>query len=134
MILAGPRMWTGEGVELPEEEGARGAAICQAELPILLMRLAREQLELSSPAEGVLIATGPEGIQVTINIGSDGLVRRITTPTQEQVFSEYGLQAGVMLPSRLEQSDLGQEPFSTELRNWQMSPAFPPERFEPPSD
>ncbi len=134
MVLAGNRLWTGAGELLTEERGLAGAAICQAELPILLMRLARGELTLTSPAEGVLVATDPEGREIRIDIGADGLIRRVATETQEQLFSSYSLQAGVMLPSFLEQTDAGQEPFSTELRGWTMAPGYAADQFEAPAD
>lgn len=132
MVLVGNRLWTGEGEMLSEERGIAGAAICQAELPILLMRLARGELTLTSPAEGVLVATDPSGHETRIDIGPDGLIRHVATATQKQLFSSYSLQAGVMLPGLLEQTDAGQEPFTTELRGWTMAPEYSAVQFEGP--
>lgn len=134
LVLAGTQAWSPQTGALPAGLGEQASVICQAELPILLMQLARGELELESPAEGVLLATGPRGNEVRVDIGADGLVRRIVTETQEQTFSQYTLTSGVMLPARLEQKDEGREPFATDLVNWTMQATYEPALFQPPSE
>ena len=132
LVLAGERAWRPAGEPLAPGAVAALGAICQAELPILLMRLARGELQLESPAEGVLVAVDAAGRRMRLDLGPDGLVRRVTTDTQVQEFSDYALRAGVMLPGRLRQSDAGSEPFETALEAWDTAPEVPAGLFEPP--
>ena len=125
LVLAGDAAWRpAGGPALTEAQRARLVAVCQAELPILLMRLARGGLTLESPAEGVLVVVDEAGRRMRLDLGADGLVRRITIDDQVQEFSDYALQSGVMLPGRLRQTDTGAEAFETALTAWDTRPEF----------
>ena len=102
-------------------------------LPLVLMRLARGEVEVSSPAEGVLVVGASLG-ETVLFTGEGGVVEGLAVDGLEFSFSAYSLIGGLRLPGVItpkgaEGSDALSE---REASRWRVDPAIDPSWFAEP--
>lgn len=72
-------------------------------LPMVLMRLARDEYQLSIPQENVLMLVG-FGSELLLHIGEDGLCRSVQGAGGTYLFNDYALSGAVMMPQHADWS------------------------------
>ncbi|MCH2111483.1 MAG: insulinase family protein [Planctomycetes bacterium] len=120
-----------------EEEWSRAQLDLSQKLPMVLMRLARGAYRLTSTEKNSLELEG-EGLNLSIEVGADGLCRSLTALQGETVvgwysFENYGLSGGLMLPRIVSWGPQPGEIQSTVSFEWQPNPSIPFDWFSPPT-
>lgn len=94
-------------------------------LPLVLMRLARNEAVLGSPAEGILVVECPEG-EVVLSTGGGGVVTGLAVENILLTFGKYSLSGGLRLPGLISAAVRGEgnsRPAKGRvITNWQVNP------------
>ena len=102
-------------------------------LPLVLMALARGEVEVSSPAEGRLVVGTSLG-ETVLFTGEGGVVEGLAVDGLEFFFSAYSLIGGLRLPGVITPKATGgaDAPSEREASRWRVDPAIDPSWFTEP--
>ena len=130
LVLDDYQAWSYDGTNLLELNAERVAEMHAGigdKLPMILMRLARDEYRLATTGKNVLVLN--DGM-LTIEVGDDGLCRKVISDSGEYSFSNYALSGAVMMPLVTSWSD-GTQAQSFDFE-WKINPEVSADWFQRP--